>query len=69
MKNSSKIFTENIDRIREVMGLVNEETSSKAPSMNVNLKKFVEVLKFHKLYSKRIENMLDRKSTRLNSSH
>ena len=47
---------ENIDRIRNVMGLIKEEDS--ALQMNVNLKKTVEVLQYLKLYSQSTEKML-----------
>lgn len=45
-----------IDRIKFVMGIREQEEIG--PNMNRNLKKFVEVLKFHKLYSNKIEKML-----------
>jgi hypothetical protein len=47
---------ENIDRIRDVMGLMKEEDSPL--QMNVNLKKTVEVLQYLKLYNNSIEKML-----------
>lgn len=44
-----------IDRIKSVMGV---DSNSEGPSMNLNLKKFVETLKFLRLYSNKTENML-----------
>jgi polyphosphate kinase 2 len=50
------LLNEELDKILSVMGVVSEQDSSK--QMNVNLGKTVEVLKYLKLYSKRIERML-----------
>ena len=47
-----------IDRIKSVMGVIKEEKTNEAPSMNVNLKSFVETLQFLKLYGGKIEKML-----------
>lgn len=47
-----------ISRIRSVMGILKEEKGIEGPSMNTNLKKFVETLEFLKLYSPKIEKML-----------
>lgn len=51
------ILNENINRIKNVMGLVNEQDESKN-QMNVNLKKVVEILNFLKIYNKKMEKML-----------
>ena len=45
-----------IERIKDVMGVIKEEDSPKA--MNMNLKKFVSTLQFLKLYGNKIEKML-----------
>ena len=50
------ILNENVDRIRSVMGLVNEEDSRL--QMNVNLRKTVDVLKYLKLYTSLVESLL-----------
>ena len=47
------ILNEELDRILSVMGVLSEQEDSKE-QMNVNLKKTVEVLKYLKLYSKKI---------------
>ena len=47
-----------LSRIRSVMGILKEEKGIEGPSMNTNLKKFVETLEFLKLYSPKIEKML-----------
>ena len=49
-------LVENIERIRDVMGLMKEEESSL--QMNVNLKKTVEVLQYLKLYNSSVERIL-----------
>ncbi len=51
------VLNEELDRILSVMGVVSEQETSDE-QMNVNLKKTIEVLKYLKLYSKKIENML-----------
>jgi hypothetical protein len=55
LKFMANLF-ENIDRIRGVMGLIQEENSPL--QMNVNLRKTVDVLKYLKLYNQSIENLL-----------
>ena len=55
LKFMTNLF-ENIDRIRGVMGLIQEENSPL--QMNVNLRKTVDVLKYLKLYNQSIENLL-----------
>jgi polyphosphate kinase 2 len=47
-----------IDRIREVMGIIKESQQEEYPKMNMNLKKTVEILQFLKLYSGKLERML-----------
>jgi hypothetical protein len=44
------ILNENINRIKNVMGLVKEQDESKN-QMNINLKKVVEILTFLKIYN------------------
>jgi polyphosphate kinase 2 len=51
------VLNEELERILSVMGVLSEQKDSNE-QMNVNLKKTVEVLKYLKLYSKKIENML-----------
>jgi polyphosphate kinase 2 len=55
LKFMTNLF-ENIDRIRGVMGLIQEESSPL--QMSVNLRKTVDVLKYLKLYNQSIENLL-----------
>jgi len=50
------ILNENLDRIRNVMGLIKEEESRL--QMNVDLRKTVDVLKYLKLYTPSIESLL-----------
>jgi polyphosphate kinase 2 len=50
------LLNEELDRILSVMGVMSEQDSPE--QMNVNLKKTIEVLRYLKLYTKRIEKML-----------
>jgi polyphosphate kinase 2 len=47
-----------IERIKSVMGFLNEEQEMEGPSMNKNLRKTVEILQFLKIYGNKIERML-----------
>lgn len=47
-----------IERIKSVMGVLNEEQELEGPKMNRNLRKTVEILQFLKLYGAKIEKML-----------
>lgn len=48
-----------IERIKTVMGLLNEENEDEGPKMNTNLRKTVEILQFLKIYTNKIEKMLE----------
>jgi polyphosphate kinase 2 len=50
------ILNEELDRILSVMGVVSEQESPE--QMNINLRKTIEVLKYLKVYNKKIEKML-----------
>jgi polyphosphate kinase 2 len=50
------ILNEELDRIKKVMGIINEEAD--VPTMNLNLDRIILTLKFLKLFTPRIEKML-----------
>lgn len=50
------ILIEELDKIKRVMGIINEEKD--VPSMNINLDRMILTLKFLKLFTSRIEKML-----------
>lgn len=52
------ILQEELKRIQNVMGVIKEGDSQEGPSMNVNLKSFIETVQFLKLFSPKIEKML-----------
>ena len=47
-----------IERIKNVMGVIVEDKGETSRQMNINLRKIVETLKFLKLYNSKIEKML-----------
>jgi len=47
-----------LDRIKNVMGIISEEKGVTGRRMNVNLGKTVDILNYLKLYNQKIENML-----------
>jgi len=47
-----------IERIKNVMGVIVEDKGETSRQMNINLRKIVETLKFLKLYNNKIEKML-----------
>ena len=47
-----------IQRIKNVMGVIKENENESSLQMNRNLGKFVETLNFLKLFNKKIERML-----------